>query len=525
MENELPCGRSIHPSAVDVVPVCLMHSLDPAKDTTLFDQEFNRIIAASAASGGIADFTRFVFRAAIYWNKQFPSPCVFDEAKFLGQTSFQKAKFEQGVRFKKTTFGSAEHSEPVYFTKTHFRGKTEFHTVTFWDDAHFSTTFEGDTAFTMSIFEKEAGFYGATFEGEAYLGSVQFKGPAVFPRTTFRKKANFGNATFSQHAFFAKATFEYPVSFIATTFTQPAHFADTSFLKGATFYQAKFLDAAEFRETRFLSDSERFPSLVFAQTELTRPEAILFFMTDLSRALFLNRDISQINFSSVDWGKRANGKRRLFEERVSLDFEDFKALRPKQDDPNPRNYQLIAETYQQLKKNYDDRKDYWTAGDFHYGEMEMKRLHSPRRNKVIRWLHSHLGLIAWYRYASEYGESYVRPLLVLLIVILLFTFLFPIPGLVFTRPDSASPSPPPFSPLNYGDLATYIRASHSPKWIAALGFFGHSLMTTLSVAGFQKELIYQPAYPWGRALALLELLLTSTLIALFLLALRRQFRR
>jgi hypothetical protein len=50
-------------------------------------------------------------------------------------------------------------------------------------------------------------------------------------------------------------------------------------------------------------------------------------------------------------------------------------------------------------------------------------------------------------------------------------------------------------------------------------------MTALSVAGFQKELIYQPAYPWGRALALLELLLTSTLIALFLLALRRQFRR
>jgi hypothetical protein len=36
---------------------------------------------------------------------------------------------------------------------------------------------------------------------------------------------------------------------------------------------------------------------------------------------------------------------------------------------------------------------------------------------------------------------------------------------------------------------------------------------------------YEPSYPWGRLLALFEVLLTSTLIALFLLAVRRQFRR
>jgi hypothetical protein len=50
-------------------------------------------------------------------------------------------------------------------------------------------------------------------------------------------------------------------------------------------------------------------------------------------------------------------------------------------------------------------------------------------------------------------------------------------------------------------------------------------MTTLAVASLQKELRYEPFYPWGRALALVQLVLTSTLIALFLLALRRQFRR
>jgi hypothetical protein len=45
------------------------------------------------------------------------------------------------------------------------------------------------------------------------------------------------------------------------------------------------------------------------------------------------------------------------------------------------------------------------------------------------------------------------------------------------------------------------------------------------LAAFQRDLAYEPSYPWGRLFALLELLLTSTLIALFLLAVRRQFRR
>ena len=54
---------------------------------------------------------------------------------------------------------------------------------------------------------------------------------------------------------------------------------------------------------------------------------------------------------------------------------------------------------------------------------------------------------------------------------------------------------------------------------------GHKAWLNLGVAAFQRDLAYEPSYPSGRLLALLELLLTSTLIALFLLAVRRQFRR
>jgi hypothetical protein len=50
--------------------------------------------------------------------------------------------------------------------------------------------------------------------------------------------------------------------------------------------------------------------------------------------------------------------------------------------------------------------------------------------------------------------------------------------------------------------------------------------TTLAVASLQREAAYyEPAYGPGRFLGILELALTSTLAALFILAVRRQFKR
>jgi len=54
---------------------------------------------------------------------------------------------------------------------------------------------------------------------------------------------------------------------------------------------------------------------------------------------------------------------------------------------------------------------------------------------------------------------------------------------------------------------------------------GKSAITSVDTATFQRSAEYAPAYPWGRVLAIIETLLTSSLFALFLLAIRRQFRR
>ena len=203
---------------------------------------------------------------------------------------------------------------------------------------------------------------------------------------------------------------------------QDADFTGATFIQEADFQGVKFLASADFRETNFRKDDKLLPGPVFSLAEFSHPEAVVFYKTYLGQALFHNCDVSGVTFSSVEWRRRKGGGRHmLFEEEVYLDLDSAAALQTGGDSRDKRDYGLIAELYQQLKKNYDERKDYWTAGDFHYGEMEMKRLHSRSQWPWVRWLHQHLGLVAWYKYSSSYGESYLRPLLVLSIVLVIFT--------------------------------------------------------------------------------------------------------
>jgi hypothetical protein len=97
----------------------------------------------------------------------------------------------------------------------------------------------------------------------------------------------------------------------------------------------------------------------------------------------------------------------------------------------------------------------------------------------------------------------------------------PATGLELNTPGAA------YAPgsLNYWNYAAFF-AKHPAEHPS--GFWGvllHGAMTSLSVAGFQRELRYLPGYPWGRLLALVEVLLTTTLSGLFALAIRRQFKR
>jgi uncharacterized protein YjbI with pentapeptide repeats len=502
-----------------------MHSRDPQKSDSEFQQEFERILKEATDRNEVADFTLFVFPSANYYDREFPAKCEFVGAVFTQEADFSGATFTQGVHFI-----GAKFTQEADFSDATFTQEANFNGAELTRGANFRlATFTRRANFALATFTQEANFSYAKFTQEADFSDATFTQNADFRLATFTRRANFALATFTQEANFNGAKLTRGANFRRATFTQKAGFAGATFTQEADFEHAKFLAPADFRETTFRNDDKLSRGAVFCMAEFSHPEAIVFYKTNLCQALFHNCDVSKVTFSSVEWRTRkGSGRRMLFEEEVDLKYAS--ALETGRDSDDERDYGLIAELYQQLKKNYDERKDYSAAGDFHYGEMEMKRLHSRSQRPWVRRLHQHLGLVAWYKYASSYGESYRRPLGWLAFVLLVFTALYPLAGLrtappAFTAVTQQASPPMPATELSYCHFGEFVRAYPGPKWIAGAAFFGHSLMTTLAVTGLQKELRYEPVYPWGRALALVQLVLTSTLIALFLLALRRQFRR
>ena len=517
MRNGKPCGWPIYqaPPGVDGQPVCLMHSKDPNKSGVEFQSVFDEILAAAGA--GLADFTGFVFPSAPYSGRAFIASCCFEEATFA-----------QGADFRRATF-----THDADFSRVSFTQRASFSWATFAQHVYFSeATFVQDADFFEAKFTRAAHFAEATFTQRAYFIRATFAQAANFLRATFAQHANFLGVMLTQEAVFLEARFAQDADFGAATFKGPARFegppeelADKpcGFKAKLLFRAARFEDYADFRGVVFGSGDDSTARPVFSLARFEKPERATFHNCWLGHALFVNCDVSRVNFSDVAWGRRGKPV-RLYEEEVPLDKEEGQPLKPRAGDPNERNYRLIGETYHQLKVNYDSKGDPWTAGEFHYGEMEMKRKWSRWRNPALRWLGQHFGLTALYRWTAAYGLSIGRPLAWLAIVLALFTLLYPWVGL---RPSPGkSPLPAaqataPATPLTYRNFDT----GREPVR-GLIRLWGHSLVTAVGVASLQRDVAYfEPNYGWGRLLALLELVCSTTLLALFLLAVRRQFKR
>jgi hypothetical protein len=375
-----------------------------------------------------------------------------------------------------------------------------------------------DIDFQLKQFEAVCNFYHAFFDGEALFSDCIFRYNVCFERACFAKKADFRTARFREADFF-DAEFQDSACFAEATFGQSCYFSNARFKQTADFHSVRFMGKARFRVTQFERHALT-PSPIFTLTSFSQPNT-LFYKVNLERALFINCDITQVNFSSVTWLRRQHSnKRMLFEEHLPLDNEYAAPLKTKTGD---RDYSLIREIYQKLKKNYDERRDYWTAGDFHYGEMEMQRLFVNPEGKWFRFRkqwHPHLSMLAWYRYTCEYGESYGKPVCWMLGTLLFFTLLFPLTGISVSAPTASNP----LTVMSYHSVWPAQSPIHDKVWAEAK-LLGRSAITALDTATFQRTPEYSPTYPWGRLAAVSETLLISSLFALFLLALRRQFRR
>ncbi len=345
-----------------------MHSLDPEKGRepllTQFREKFELEIMTCAAGMGTLDCTRFVFPDinVSFHGRLAQERCIFVKATFWGTISFLQQTFEKGADF----------NECIFQKDVSFRG----------------AVFITDTTFESSQFRGTSDFIGAEFQASVTFAYAHFGGRAAF-RTIF-DEANFKGAMFGDDANFSSAKFGKTTSFTFASFRRVT-FAETEFAT-IDFSNALFASNANFRKTKFSAVGNT-PSAVFEFAVFSEPEKISFVHTDLRNVLFSNCDLSKVRFSDVIWRTRPYiRKRMLLEEVVSLD--DPHCPESLKTSTGGRNYNLIAELYRQLEKVHDDQLDYNSGGDFHYGDIEMRRL-------AGRWFHRHFGIEAWYLRVSH----------------------------------------------------------------------------------------------------------------------------
>jgi len=336
------CHRDVEDNSAE--GLCILHSTDPAKDTHAFTKAFD---AHRERNGD--DFTSFVF----------PETVDFRMTTFSKGVNFNSATFYKGVNFNAASFGA-------------------------------------EASFNDATFGAEVNFNGARFDAAARFTTAKFNGIASFTATTFSAMVYFMLATFSGVAHFVMAKFNGIASFNSVTFSGVANFSGAKFLERADFRWATFSGRTHFagpegsdRTGYIFAGAE----VDFRQVVINSTDAVAFEQADMTKCQFQGTDLRKIRFIGIEWPRKG---------RRTVVYDDIARVVPA--DGNTRPWSQIERLYRELKQNYEDRRDYERAGDFHYGEKEMRR-----QNPDTAW-----GLrlfLTLYWLFSGYGERYLRPLL------------------------------------------------------------------------------------------------------------------
>jgi hypothetical protein len=365
-----------------------------------------------------------------------------------------------------------------------------------------SATFSKKTSFDKSTFREKASFRFATFSGEVSFDSATFSGEVTFRLATFSKRALFNRPTFSGVASFEHATFSREITFRLATFSKK------TFFDGATFSG----------ETHFFTEPNG-PSFehecYFQALKVQKDAYVEFQNVNLSKASFLHTDLEKFVFYNVDWYEPKSGFRR----NVAL-WDEFrkdwdKSEKSKEKAIPKSSYEQIAENYRQLVLNYDRKRDYAMAEQFHIGEMEVLRKKAGAEAKwpLIGWLRRGLNGYAIYRFSSHYGTSYWHASLMLLVLLGCFSWIFLFTG--FQAVSEANVKPGVIE-YDWGGSTPF------PQWIAD---YGRSILLTLSIMTFQRERSYKSEGDLSEFWFVIATLVLTAQVALVLLAIRRRFKR
>lgn len=368
---------------------------------------------------------------------------------------------------------------------------------TFFSDNDFSERLN----FENSVFKRQLYLYHKHFKEGANFNNCVFEEYAEFIDCKFSKRTTFFNTRFKGSINFADSEFEKHVEFILAKFHQRVDFFNTIFRQDVDFRDANFSGEARFLETRFnyntkvLFKSSSFsgPTLfagsneepIFKNVELSFNDVIIspaaslsFNNANLEKSRFSRTQVENFTFNSVKWP--------YLEDRICT-FDEIK-------NSEEKKFNNLEELYRQLKLNYESRKNYILAGEFHYGEKETQRK-NPNTKIYLKTL------LTIYKLFSGYGERAKNSffsLLVLLIIAASSYFFFG------------------FEAINE------IKYHYSTNTLSS---FGNALLFSVKSTFFVRPLGYELSTYGSEITFIIQTIFSPVLIGLFALAIRQKLKR
>lgn len=164
--------------------------------------------------------------------------CTLD---FVGQHIDLEETYGDWGFYQHAWFVGATFNTDVHFKKAEFKGNARFGGAYFKKNAIFDNV----------IFEKGAGFRNTRFEANATFENARFEAYAGFDGAVIVWMASFYGASFSGDAWFDYALFKGDANFERTIFNEGAGFHTVTFEADAVFSKAKFLNQCRFEHCIF----------------------------------------------------------------------------------------------------------------------------------------------------------------------------------------------------------------------------------------------------------------------------------
>jgi uncharacterized protein YjbI with pentapeptide repeats len=413
---------------------------------------FERIVEAARRHGD----GRPLFGLANFREVTFEGPVNLEQAQFGQEVHFDEATFERRVELRRAVF-----DRPVHFRKARFAAKAVFAEAAFEREAHFPG----------AVFEHGAVFRDATFKGFAHFPDVTFGSYAVFVGADLKAGFRLGPTVVAgrlvlDEASLGNADMRLSTPLLCcrrTRFHEPAHlklrWAEIDLEEGV-FDRASTLAFSPrwgaVDETRLprchglQPGSEDATTREAAGEDVAVPRLASLRRADVANLTLASIDLTQCEFESTvrldalrlatrcpfdepPKGRRWTRRMTIREERSwrmsSSRWEDWRdegierqtatpipADSPANRSVRRREADRLSKTYRALRTGRENESNAPGAGDFYYGEMEMRRHgESNAVEHAVIWL---------YWLVSGYGLRASRALVALGVTVLVFATLF-----------------------------------------------------------------------------------------------------